>query len=94
MCSKLTALLYLHRTCLFGQGRSVGRFLGVRPHRVAPRGGEGGLGGRQGIRPLHGDIFGHVVDYGKPETDNFENVNKLVILVVTSGGRDLCHCPF
>ena len=78
---------------MFGQSRSFGRSLGVRPHRVAPGGGERGLGEGHGVRPLHGDIFGHVVDYGKPEADNFETVNYRVMLLVTSGGKGLCHCP-
>ena len=79
---------------MLGQGCSVGRFLGLRPHRVAPGGGEGGVGEGHGVRPLHGDIFGHVVDYGKPGTDGFVKIYYFVLLVVTSGGRDLCHCPF
>ena len=81
---------------MFGQGRSVGRFPGVPSHGVAS-GGEGGLGGLvggQSVRPLHGHKFGHVVDYGKPGTDGFVKIYYFVLLVVTSGGRGLCHCPF
>ena len=34
-----------------------------------------------------------MVDDGKPETDNFENVNHVLMVLITSGGKGLCHCP-